>query len=206
MMVLLGLILVNLTAFVIIWTREVPPPSTARPVEPVDGLAEQDATPALVRLPRRPASERRWQKLPAYPPDFFVIPYNAILYLAPVEGYRGESTEFGIITEQGDVLPILAGLPGRPKPAREVEIGPVSAGSRLRIYLKKNGSWLFSDGAPTEQSIESFSDRDNSLGGGGSIIEKTGSATWVLHLDDVGSTDDDDADILIQIRLGPREY
>ena len=205
-MILLGLIIVNLTAFWMIWTREGPPPSSDRPIEPPDELAVQDAASAPIRLPSRRVGERQWQKIPAYPPDFFVIPYTATLYIAPVEGHLGDATEFGIITEKGDVLPILTGLPGHPKPNGEVEVGLVSAGSRLRIYLKKNDSWVFSDAAPSGPSIECFSDRNHSLGGGGSIIEKTGQATWVLHLDDVGSTDDDDEDILIQIRLGPREY
>jgi hypothetical protein len=205
MMILLGIIVVNLTAFLIVWAPapDGSLPSADSPVEPAAGLAEPDAVTAPIRLATLPLADRRWQQRPAHLPDFFVIPYDAILYIAPVEGHRGETSEFGIVTSQGDVIPIFTGLPSRPKPAGEIEIGPVSAGSRLRIYLKKNGSWVFSDAAFSKPSIESFSDRDHSLGGGGSIIERTSPATWVLHLDDVGSTDDDDEDVFIQIRLGP---
>jgi hypothetical protein len=48
-------------------------------------------------------------------------------------------------------------------------------------------------------------DQDNSLGRDGSVIEKTGPSTWVLHLDDAGSAeiDHNDADVLIEIRLVP---
>ncbi len=125
--------------------------------------------------------------------------------MAPLVGDRGGTTEFGIVLPQGDPLPIFTGLPGHPNPAREIEVGPVSAGSKLRIYLKRGNSWVFSDSTFTKQSHETFSDRDNSLGGGGSIIEKTGSNTWVLHLDDIGSHDDNDDDIFIQLRLKPIE-
>ncbi len=207
MMILLGIIVVSLAAFLIVW---VPAPDGSlpradSPVQPAAGAAEPEPVRAPIRLATLPRAERRWQQPPAHRPDFFVIPYDAILYFAPVEGHRGEATEFGIVTSQGDLIPIFTGLPGRPNPAGEVEIGPVSAGSRLRIYLKRNGSWVFSDAGSSKPSIESFSDRDDSLGGGGSIIERTRPATWVLHLDDVDSTDDDDEDVLIQIRLEPIE-
>ena len=206
MMILLAVIVVNLTVFLTIRAPVGPPRIADDPAEPADKRAEPDPAPGPIRRASNPLTERRWQQPPAYPPDFFVIPYNAILYIAPVEGHRGDATEFGIVTSQSDVLPIFTGLPSRPNPAVEVEVGPVAAGSKLRIYLKKNGSWAFSDAAPSRQGDESFSDRDNSLGGRGSIIERTGQATWVLHLDDIGSIDDDDEDILIQIRLGRKEF
>lgn len=38
---------------------------------------------------------------------------------------------------------------------------------------------------------------------GGCIIEQTGPLTWLLHLDDAFSSDDDDNDVFIQIRLEP---
>jgi hypothetical protein len=43
------------------------------------------------------------------------------------------------------------------------------------------------------------------MGQNGSIVEKTGASTWVLHLDDAGSADVDDnnEDVLIEIRLVP---
>ncbi len=202
--IVLGLIMVNVTAFLIAWRSE-PVPLDNVPAAPTDGPDEENAIARPVRLATRSAEERRWQKPPNFHQDFFIIPYNAALYMAPVRGERGDSTELGIIASQGDFLPIFTGLPGRPNPAGEVLVGPVTKGSRLRVYLKKNNVWVFSDTASSDQTSESFWDRDNSLGGGGSIIERTGDATWVLHLDDVGSTDDDDEDILIQIRLGPIE-
>ena len=201
--IVVGFMVLYLAAFLIIWSRE-PRPNQGIPVLPADRPEEPDAaTP--IRIVTRPVGERRWERPPAYPPDFFVIPYNAELYLAPARGFRGDSTEFGVVDPQGNPLPIFTGLPGHPNPAGEVDIGPVARGSKLRIYLKKAGTWVFSDAASSRPSKESFWDRDNSLGGKGSVIERTGGATWLLHLDDVDSTDDDDADILIQVRLGPIE-
>ena len=177
----------------------------APPVEPAIGADVLDASSAPIRPPPLPKELRRWERRPANPADFFVIPYNATLYVAPGVGDGGGVTEFGIVESLGDPLPIFTGLPGHPNPTREIEVGPVAVGSNLRIYLKRGNSWAFSDSLFTEQSRETFSDRDNSLGGRGSIIEKTGSNTWILHLDDIDSHDDDDGDIFIQIRLVPRE-
>jgi DnaJ domain len=201
----LVLITVNLVVCWILWTSNSPLPSAAPPVEPANGADQLDATFAPIRPPSLPKESRRWERPPVNPADFFIIPYNATLYVAPGMGDGGGVTEFGVVESQGDPLPIFTGLPGHLRPAREIEVGHVSAGSKLRIYLKRGNSWAFSDSVFTEQSRETFSDRDNSLGGNGSIIEKTGASTWILHLDDIGSHDDDDDDIFIQIRLERRE-
>jgi hypothetical protein len=56
-----------------------------------------------------------------------------------------------------------------------------------------------------QASIVAFSDVDDSLGMGGSIIQRTGPDTWLLHLDDALSylVDDDDNDVLMQVRVAP---
>ncbi len=206
MIVLLTLIVANLTAVLFFWIPNRTRPSAARPVEVAEEYVEQGMSPEPIRRTIRPAGQRRWQKSPSQLADFFIIPYDAILYVAPVEGDRGRTTEFGLVTSQGDVFPIFTGLPGHPNPAREVEIGPVSAGSKLRVYLKKDSTWVFSDSAGDAQSLETFRDRANRLGGRGSIIERIDdSTTWILHLSDIDSLYDDHEDILIQIRLGPKD-
>src|SRR5262249_46124743 len=65
--------------------------------------------------------------------------------------------------------------------------------------------WAFSVDAVTDASRYAFMDLDNSLGFGGSIIEQTGPATWLLHMEDAASFlyDDDDDDVLVQLRLEP---
>ncbi len=208
--IVLLLISVNLAVCWVLWTSAPQLPIAAASIERATGGAEPDASSAPIRLTPVPRWARRWQRPPAKPTDFFLIPYDATLYVAPMvgdhggaDGSGGKATEFGLVVSQGDLLPIFIGLPDHPSPAREIEVGPVSAGSKLRVYLKRGNSWVFSDSDFTEPSRETFSDRDNSLGGGGSIIEKTGWNTWVLHLDDVGSHDDDDDDIFIRIRLEP---
>jgi len=64
---------------------------------------------------------------------------------------------------------------------------------------------VFSHDTKSEAARVAFYDRDNSLGRDGSAVEKTGSSTWLLHLDDAASVDidDNDGDVLIQIRLVP---
>jgi hypothetical protein len=66
--------------------------------------------------------------------------------------------------------------------------------------------WAFSHDTKSKEASEAFQDRDNSLRNNGSVVEKTGPSTWVLHLDDLGllgDGDDDDNDVLIEIRLVP---
>jgi hypothetical protein len=48
-------------------------------------------------------------------------------------------------------------------------------------------------------------DLDDSLGWGGSVVQQTSPTTWTLHLDDALSylVDDNDSDVLIQVRLAP---
>jgi DnaJ domain len=137
------------------------------------------------------------------PLDVFVIPYDSTLYLTPMGGSAGGVTEFGLGASLAVRLPIFSKLPHSPEPSHEVTVGYVARGLRLGIYLRTNESWVFSESGASREAVETFMDRDNSLGRNGSILEKTGQTTWILHLDDVGSGDDDDDDVLIQIRLVP---
>ena len=144
---------------------------------------------------------------PAQEP-FFTVPYDSVLYLSPVGGDAGAITEFGLGTSPADTIPIFQGLPGNPVPPTEVEVGFFASGSVMNFYEKTDwGStyWAFSVDTTTDGSRCAFMDLDNSLGLGGSIVEPTGPGTWTLHLDDAASymIDDDDNDILIQMRLAP---
>jgi tetratricopeptide (TPR) repeat protein len=138
--------------------------------------------------------------------SFFIVPYDAMLSLTPMGGSAGAPTEFGLGTSQDRHATIFTGLPNNPEPNREVKVGFVAAGSELHFYLKMEWDgvhWAFSHDTKSEAARVAFQDRDNSLGRDGSAIEKTSPTTWLLHLDDVGIPDDDDDDILIQIRLVP---
>jgi tetratricopeptide (TPR) repeat protein len=139
---------------------------------------------------------------------FFIVPYDAMLSLAPVGGSGGAVTEFGLGTSEARHTPIFTGLPADPEPNREVRIGFVAAGSELQFYEKTDWNgirWAFSHDTKSDAARVAFYDRDNSLGREGSAIEKTGPSTWLLHLDDAASVDidDNDADVLIEIRLVP---
>jgi hypothetical protein len=99
-------------------------------------------------------------------------------------------------------------LPAAPEPNNEVKVGFVAAGSQLYFYEKTewNGiRWAFSHDTNSKESRVAFRDLENRRGQDGSIVEKTGTSTWVLHLDDAGSADVDDnnEDVLIEIRLVP---
>ncbi len=138
--------------------------------------------------------------------ESFAVKHDAILFMKPMGGGAGAVTEFGIGTAPDKTLPVFKGLPFSPDPSDEVLVGFVRAGTVLHFYQKTewNGAthWAFSNGND-EASLIAFRDFDNSLGFNGSVIEKTGKNTWLLHLDDAASLgyDDDDDDVLIQIRL-----
>lgn len=143
------------------------------------------------------------------PRSFFVVPYDAILYVSPIGGSAGAVTEFGIGTSEAKHTPIFTGLPSNPQPDEEVKVGFVKAGSELYFYEKTEWGghihWAFSHDAKSETARVAFYDRDDHLGLDGSAIEKTDQQTWLLHLDDAASVsfDDNNQDVLIEIRLVP---
>jgi tetratricopeptide (TPR) repeat protein len=139
---------------------------------------------------------------------FFTVPYDAILYLISVGGTAAAVTEFGLGTSEADHIPIFTGLPAAPEPNKEVKVGFVAAGSPLYFYEKTDWNgirWAFSHDTKSKESRVAFQDLGNRLLQNGSIVEKTGASTWVLHLDDALSADFDDnnEDVLIEIRLVP---
>lgn len=54
---------------------------------------------------------------------------------------------------------------------------------------------------PTQADIAVFTDTDNSLNQGGSVVESVGDNQWILHLDDAWSYrfDDDDNEMIIKL-------
>jgi hypothetical protein len=199
-MIILGVLSVNLWVCWIAWAYD--PVKEARRVAWEEAKAKS-ALQERLRVATRPYRPRAWQPVPAEPRGLMIIPFDSTLYLTPLGGGAVSVTEFGLGTSLANHRPIFTGLPRLPDPGREVKVGRVAAGSKLQVYLKTNESWVFSGSAASREWDETFSDRDGSLGGNGSIVEKTGPTTWVLHLDDVGSGDDDDDDVLIGIRLEP---
>ena len=84
-------------------------------------------------------------------------------------------------------------------------------GSQLDFYnlSSYNGNlFAFSSGlstSPTLADRAAFSDTDNSLNLGGSVVEQIGGNAWILHLDDAWSYlyDDDDNELIIKIWIDP---
>ena len=96
-------------------------------------------------------------------------------------------------------------------PSATVNMGYFPAGSALDFYQISDyyGSfWAFSShagSARTPSDIAVFSDPDNSLGFGGTVVEVLSVDDWVLHLDDAASFafDDDDNELLIRVFVDP---
>ncbi|WP_428776508.1 PEP-CTERM sorting domain-containing protein [Vibrio sp.] len=94
-----------------------------------------------------------------------------------------------------------------------VNAGYVAAGTKLDFYMKTifhaESFWSFTTNllaAPTASDLVSFSDADNSLGFGGSIVQPIGRDNWIFHMDDPASIccDDDDDDLVVRIRINPK--
>jgi hypothetical protein len=137
------------------------------------------------------------------------MPVNGTLYFQQKGGSAGATTEFGIGTSSANFLKYYSGLPNNPDPVGEVLVGSFTKGTVINFgmftqYVSQSG-WAFSSGS-TRASVVAFSDVDNSLGMGGKILQKTSPTTWLLHLDDALSYlfDDDDNDVLMQIRIVPQ--
>jgi hypothetical protein len=139
-------------------------------------------------------------------PKEFVMPVTGQLYLQQMGGSAGAVTTFGLGTTPGNFVPYYTGLPNNPNPTGEVLAGSFAAGTTIHFgmftqYGSESG-WAFSNGTD-QASIVAFTDVDDSLGLGGSIIQQTSANTWLLHLDDALSYlfDDDDNDVLMQLRV-----
>jgi hypothetical protein len=137
--------------------------------------------------------------------DFFTVPVDGTVFLKPVGGEAAGVTVFGFVTSLGDLVALFSGLPNMPSPNAEVELGFFSAGTEIDFFQSTDfgGTFLARSDSSDPSSIVAFSDPDNSLGFGGAVIEQTGVETWVFHLDDAASAglDDDDNDVLIQLRV-----
>ncbi len=143
-------------------------------------------------------------------PPFFTVPYDAILYLKPLGGSGGASTVFGIGTSTANAVPYFTGLPAKPNPNVEVQVGPVTAGTSLDFFMQSTfgsiSGYAFSSLYKSDPaSINAFSDPDHDYSPTGNVVTQTSATTWVLHLDDAISYrfDDNDKDVLMQVRLAP---
>jgi DnaJ domain len=169
--------------------------STGRSSDSVPGPSK---LPDSVPAPSSPSRVRKAARIRIG--EVFVIPYDSTLFLTAVGGSAGGDSEFGLGRSEADHQPVFTGLPNHPSPTGEVRIGHVRKGSKLPMYVKSQGAWDFAESGPGREETDTFRDQDNSLGKNGSIVEQTGPKTWILHLDDAGSGDDD---VLIRIRLEP---
>jgi len=137
----------------------------------------------------------------------FVMPNDGYLSMQFIGGEAAAVTTFGLGTSPTDFIALFTGLPNSPSSLNPVNVGFFTAGTTVHMGMFTDfggtSGWAFSSGTDFA-SLEAFSDRDNSLGLGGSIIQQTGPGTYVLHLDDAVSGDDDDNDVLIRLTVSPK--
>jgi hypothetical protein len=140
----------------------------------------------------------------------FVAPTSGTLYLKCVGGSAGAISQFGIGASPNTFVSYLSALP-RACPTTEVAAESVSAGQTvpfgIQTWYGDQSYWAFSTSADPG-SLVSFTDMDNSLGWGGSVLQTMGTNIWVLHLNDAAHytvSSWEANNILIQIRLQPSE-
>jgi hypothetical protein len=137
-------------------------------------------------------------------PKEFIMPVTGQLFLLQKGGEAGAVTTFGLGTSPGNFVPYYTGLPNNPNPTGEVLVGSFPAGTTIHFGMftqfGSQSGWAFSNGTD-HASLIAFTDVDDSLGMGGSIIQQTSANTGLLHLDDSVSVDDDDNDVLMQLRV-----
>jgi uncharacterized protein (TIGR03437 family) len=136
----------------------------------------------------------------------FVAPSSGTIYLKCVGGSASAVSHFGIGSSLTGFTSYLSSLP-QSCPTAEVSAGTVTAGQTVPFGIETlwegQTYWAFS--TSTDQgSMVSFTDITDSLGLGGSVIQPTGSNTWVLHLNDAAHytlSSSEANNILIQVRL-----
>jgi len=144
----------------------------------------------------------------AVTPSFFSMPQSGQLYAKFDHGGAGADSEFGLGTTPQNHVAYLTGLPNNPSTTSEVLMGSFTAGQEIPFSMKTDffGTyWSFSTDATTDpaQYAEVWTDRDNSLGLGGSAVQSLGNNRYLLWLDDAASGDDDDDDVVIALRVAP---
>ena len=167
-------------------------------------LSSDEANNVLIQLRLSSSSVT-----PAQTGGIFVAPSTGTLYFKCVGGSAGATSQFGVGTSPSTFVSYLSSLP-QSCPTTEVAAGAVTAGQTVPFGIQTSWGgqtyWAFSTSSD-QGSMVSFTDMNNSLGMGGSVIQPTGSNTWVLHLNDAAHYTLSTAEannILIQVRLQAR--
>ena len=138
---------------------------------------------------------------------YFTVPFDSEAFFRPVgPGGAAAVTEFGLLTADNTRIPLFTGLPNNPVPNGEILGGIFSSGQNLDFYMSSfwhDATYFAASNGTDLASRVAFMDLNNSLRLGGRTVEQTSQNTWLLHLDDAASfnVDDNNSDVLIQIRL-----
>ncbi len=145
---------------------------------------------------------------------FLTTPVSGNILFEFLSGNGGSSTQiFGLDLSEGkrEIFTIQLGEQVEVLPGNIVDMGYFPAGAVLEFYNHSNWSgdhWAYSKNltdSPTASDLSVFTDTNNSLGFGGSIIESVDQYTWILHMDDAASfmVDDDDNEMVIKMSIVP---
>jgi hypothetical protein len=158
--------------------------------------------------------------LPSLGHAYFIVPQAGSISFELLEGHGATSLQeigFGTPSEsstlaQRDVLyqvHLVNENVESVNPSSIVNAGFFSSGVNLEFYQRSDFGgihWAFSSrlgGMPTFSDLEVFTDRNGSLGLGGSAIQQISPTSWVFHFDDAASVDDDDNELVFKLTLTP---
>lgn len=134
----------------------------------------------------------------------FVMPYDAVLYVRFVSSDAGAINIFGTGTTSTNFNPLLTVKENQASQVGYVKVAEFKAGTVVPFAIdsKYGGSQHYAFSIGTDAvSKEAFSDTNNSMKLGGTILQQTGNNKWRLSLDDGWTGDDDDNDLVIDIKL-----
>ncbi len=142
----------------------------------------------------------------AFTPKGLVAPFNCTVFLRPVGGSAGATSELGLGTTPEDFQPLISDLPKRIT-GEVVELGGFQQGTVIPLAIKTQwggDSYAFF-GREDQGSLGAFTDTDGSLEAlGKQVVEPIGER-FLMHLDDAASfqIDDNDQDLLIELWFEP---
>lgn len=135
-------------------------------------------------------------------------PFDCVVFIEPVGGRAGASSEVGLGTSPEDFRAFIRELPRKAQPS-PVRLGTFKKDEAVPLAISSEwgGTHFAFSGSRDETSLCAFTDTDGSLKQKGlQVIEAKGDR-FLMRLDDAASikVDDNDEDILIEIWFEPLE-
>jgi len=140
------------------------------------------------------------------PESGLVVPYDCVLYVKATGGSASAKSTLGTGAQAGEFKAVITGLPHNPAPRKEVKLGAFLAGDSVPLAIRTEwgGKTYFAFAKGMDKgSRHTFGDPDKNAEGKGILRPLKRPGVWSLSLDDAASflIDDDDGDIVLEIRL-----